>query len=367
VSSVKIKMASKEDRRMRLTICIPTLNRGSFIGATLESIVSQATDEVEIVVMDGGSTDHTQQVVSDFQRRFPSLRYLRKDFESTGLNPPTTPAARFDRDCSLAVELAEGEYCWLFADDDLLKPGAIQTVLNATREQYGLIIVNAEVRSPDLARVLWPRILRITADRVYRPSENQSLFVDVGNFLSFLGCVVIKRQLWMAREKEKYFGSGFVHVGVIFQSPVPEDALVISESLISIRYGNMLWGPRRFQIWMFDWPDLIWSFPHYSELAKSRVCPREPWHSVKTLLLLRAEGAFSPTEYSRIEPHLRSKRERFVAKLIALSPGILLNFLGVLFCSVIHPRSTIALVDLINSPYYFRNRWKRFLRHKKGE
>ncbi len=48
-------MESKEGRRKRLTICIPTLNRGSFIGATLESIVSQATDEVEILVMDGGS------------------------------------------------------------------------------------------------------------------------------------------------------------------------------------------------------------------------------------------------------------------------------------------------------------------------
>jgi glycosyltransferase involved in cell wall biosynthesis len=352
---------------MRLTICIPTLNRGSFIGATLESIVAQATDEVEILVMDGGSTDRTQQVVSDFQRRFRSLRYIRKDFESAGLNPPTTSSAGFDRDCNRAMELAEGEYCWLFSDDDLLKPGAIQTVLNATRKQYGLIIVNAEVRSANLGRMLGPRRLLLTADRVYKPSENQNLFVDVGDFLSFLGCVVIKRRLWIAREKEKYVGSGFVHAGIIFQTPIPEDVLVISEPLISIRYGNALWGPRRFQIWMFDWPDLIWSFPHYSELAKSRVYPREPWHSVKTLLLLRAEGAFSPAEYSRIETHLRSKFERFVAKLIALFPGTPLNFLGAVYCSLIHRDSAIALVDLMSSPYYFRNRWKRLFRRKKGE
>ena len=263
------------------------------------------------------------------------------------------------------MELAEGEYCWLFSDDDLLKPGAIQKVLNATREQYGLIIVNAEVRSPDLDRVLKPRRLRITLDRVYKPSENESLFVDIGDYLSFLGCVVIKRRLWMAREKKKYFGSGFVHAAVILQSPLPEDALVISDPLILVRYGNALWGPRSFQIWMFDWPDLIWSFPHYSELAKSRVYPREPWRSVKTLLLLRAEGAFSTTEYSRIDPYLRSTRERSVAKLIALIPGTLLNSLGVIYCSLLHPGSGHARVGLINSPYYFRNRWKQFFRGRK--
>ncbi len=264
------------------------------------------------------------------------------------------------------MELAEGEYCWLFADDDLLKPGAIQTVLNATREQYGLIIVNGEYRSPDLARVLKPRMLRLTADRSYGPTDNQSLFVDVRESFGFLGCFVIKRRLWMAREKEKYVGSGFVHVGVIFQSPLPEDALVISKPLISIRYGNATWGPRRFQIWMFDWPDLIWSFPHYSELAKSQVYPREPWRSVKTLLILRAQAAFSRTEYSGVESHLTSKSARLITKLIALFPGALLNFLGVVYCSVIHPRSAMVLVDLINSPYYFRNRWKQFFRRKKG-
>jgi glycosyltransferase involved in cell wall biosynthesis len=344
-----------EGRKTRLSICIPTLNRASFIGATLESIVSQATDEVEILVMDGGSTDHTPQVVSGFQRRFPSLRYVRENSESAGLNPPTTSSAGCDRDCDRAVGLAEGEYCWLFADDDIVKPGAIERVLEATREGYGLIIVNGEYRSPDLARVLRPRLHRLNADRVYKPSESQSLFADVGEALSFLGCVVIKRRLWMARERVKYVGSGFIHVGVIFQSPLPEDVLVISERLISLRYGNALWGPRRFQIWMFDWPDLVWSFPHYSEWAKSQVCPREPWHSIKMLLLLRAEGSFSPNEYFRIEPYLRSKSERFVAKLIVLFPGSLLNFLGVVYCSLLHPASTLALVDLVNSPYYFRN------------
>jgi abequosyltransferase len=107
-----------ETPEIRLSICIPTLNRGCFIGATLESIVSQSTDEVEIVIVDGGSTDNTQQVVENFQQRFRRLRYFRNEADSGSSNTPSPSGAGFDRDCNRAVESAVGEYCWLFTDDD---------------------------------------------------------------------------------------------------------------------------------------------------------------------------------------------------------------------------------------------------------
>ncbi len=330
-----------------LSICIATFNRGTFIGATLESIVGQATDEVEIVIVDSGSTGHTAQVVQKYQQRFPRLRYVRQE-ENQGV----------DRDFNRAVELAQGDFCWLFTDDDLLKVGAIPKALEAIRQGYGLIIVNAEVRGPDLTRVLRSRLHRINSDRVYKPTENELLFTDVAYYLSFIGGVVIRKQLWLAREKEPYFGSLFIHVGVIFQSPLPEDTLVIAEPLVSIRYGNAMWSPRRFEIWMFKWPDLVWSFPHYSDSAKSRVWPRAPWRSIKALLLLRAEGAFSWREYSRLESHLSSWLDRLVAKLIARLPGPPLNLLGVLYYSLMHPSPGMALVDLLNSPFYLGNRLK---------
>ena len=89
---------------IRLSVCIPTYNFGRFIGETLESIVRQATEEVEIVVLDGGSTDNTTEVVEGFRDAFPRLRYYRQDFKGG-----------IDRDMAKSVELARGEYCWLFS------------------------------------------------------------------------------------------------------------------------------------------------------------------------------------------------------------------------------------------------------------
>ncbi len=49
-----------------LSICIATYNRAEYIGETLESIIPQVTDEVEIVIVDGASTDNTSSVVKHY-------------------------------------------------------------------------------------------------------------------------------------------------------------------------------------------------------------------------------------------------------------------------------------------------------------
>lgn len=50
-----------------LSVCIPTYNFGAFIGDAIESVLRGPLQQLEIVVLDGGSTDGTAAVVADFQ------------------------------------------------------------------------------------------------------------------------------------------------------------------------------------------------------------------------------------------------------------------------------------------------------------
>jgi abequosyltransferase len=337
--------------KVALSICIATYNRAAFIGATLESIVVQATEQVEVVVLDGGSTDNTEEVVQRYQSDFPRLRYFRQKTKM-GL----------DQDFASAVQLAQGEYCWLFSDDDLLKPGAIQTVLEAIPGQFALIIANAEIRDANLSRLLEPKKLPLGADKVYTPQDHAHLLADCGRYLSFIGCVIIRNQVWREREKERYFGSYFVHVGVIFQSPLPQDALVIAEPLISIRYGNAMWIAKYFEVWMFKWPDLIWSFTAYPDWAKRRVCPREPWRNIARLLIHRAKGAYTISAYVEwLEPRLESLWTRAASKAVAYFPGRIANFLGFVYYSIFStdPARSLVVLDMMNSPFYYWGWHKR--------
>src|SRR5258708_30245416 len=99
---------------IELSICICTFNRGDCIGETLESIITQATDAVEIIVVDGGSTDATADVVRDWQRRFPRLPYQRQKGNGG-----------FHRDLVEAVDPGDGRYLWVYSGDGPIKPRAL--------------------------------------------------------------------------------------------------------------------------------------------------------------------------------------------------------------------------------------------------
>ena len=66
-------------------------------------------------------------------------------------------------------------------------------MLDAIKGDYGLIIPNAEVRNADLSKLLQPQRLPLVKDRIYKSSEGSLLLADVANYLTFIGCVIIKR------------------------------------------------------------------------------------------------------------------------------------------------------------------------------
>ena len=165
--------------------------------------------------------------------------------------------------------------------------------------------------------------------------------------LSYVGATIIKKAVWASRDVKKYFGTGFVHVGVIFDRPVNGDILVTAVPLVSIRHGNAQWGRRAFKIWMFDWPRLVWSFSTISEHAKIATCPKEPWNRLKTLLAQRAVGNYSIHEYRAfLKERLRSRAGRLLAAIVARIPRSLLYVPAYLYARMKLRDSEIFVFDL---------------------
>lgn len=324
-----------------LSICIPTLNRAAFIGETLESIASQLEPNVEIVIVDGGSGDGTDRVVAPFLERYPCIRYIRRGEGVAASN------AGFDRDCSHAVEVSRGSHCWLMTDDDVLKPGAVARVLAQVQAGHDLVIVSCEVRDLQLRRALVASRPGFDHDRVFTAAEWDDFFRGVVVHLTFVGAVVVRRSLWLERNPESFFGTGFVHVGVLFREPITGTAVVLSEPLIVIRNGNGQWNTRAFDIFMLRWPQLLWSFDGVSDAAKRAVTPREPWRLLRVLLLQRAFGRFSLRDYDTVRDRLEPGWKRAVARVIARLPLTLLYWPAWLYGHAKHadPRYFVDTLD----------------------
>ena len=325
---------------IKLSICIATYSRGRFIGETLDSILCQMAPDIELIVVDGASPDNTSEVMAQYLSRYPKIRYFREPVNSG-----------IDVDYDKAVGYASGDYCWLMTDDDLLKPGAISRVVGSVNDNLDLIIVNSEVRSADFSTVLRKRSLHFEDDREYGAEDGERFFSEIANYLSFIGCVVIRRDLWLARNRTFYYGTLFVHVGVIFQYQAITKALVIADPLITIRYGNAMWSARGFEIWLYKWPRLIWSFSDFSDRSKSLVRPSKPWGRLDKLILYRAMGAYTRVECRDMFPNKGYELSKVMPFMIAIFPISLTNTLASIYCLLGHRKASITIYDLARSQH----------------
>lgn len=93
-----------------LTIIIPIYNVEAYVGECIHSVcrAAEGHDDIEVVVVDDGSPDHSADIVRDLQCRYPSLRLVSQ--ENRGLG-----GAR-----NRGVEEAHGRFMWFVDSDDTL-------------------------------------------------------------------------------------------------------------------------------------------------------------------------------------------------------------------------------------------------------
>lgn len=101
--------------RPRFTVFIPTYNRADLIRRALESIERQTCRDLEVVIVDDGSTDATEDTVSDW-RTSTSLpvQYIRQD--NAGKHAAHNTGVRH----------ARGELFVVLDSDDMLAPNALE-------------------------------------------------------------------------------------------------------------------------------------------------------------------------------------------------------------------------------------------------
>ena len=330
-----------------LTICIATYNRADFLADTLKTIVSQlgVFNDVELLVVDGNSSDHTEAVVKSYQTVCRNLSYIKLE-EKGGV----------DKDFDIAVQRSSGRYCWLFTDDDLLKDGAVSKVRSAILTGAELIVVNLEICDYDLKRVLNKNSLQLDVDLQtdLSPSGRESFFKLCATHITFIGAIVIKKTAWIEFSREIFYGTRFIHVGVISTLRDNTRVMILAEPIIKIRLGNAEWSNITFYVWTHLWPKLIWSFPNLSVDCKKAICLFEPWKSITFLLWSRALGTYSIQQYIK---HISPKSislYKLLALMIAFLPQLILRGIYYIYATI---RDDQLILYHLNDGGKSRNSW----------
>jgi abequosyltransferase len=221
---------------IKLSICIPTYNFGKYIGQTLDSILIQRRDDIEIVIGDGDSTDNTEEIVNDYSSRFPNIKYYK--FEKKG---------GIDLDLVKTIEMAKGEYCWLLSSDDVLDVGAIAKVIKEIRLGCSIYLCNrfeCDEKLKNSSAQFW--LAKKVKDRTFHFSRHGELLSylmasqSLGALFSFMSAIIVKRSTWLGSENaQSLMGSNYAHVHRIFSIALKGGSLrYIQEPLILARFGN---------------------------------------------------------------------------------------------------------------------------------
>ncbi|MCZ4498659.1 MAG: hypothetical protein JWQ74_1212 [Marmoricola sp.] len=102
-----------------ISVVVPVFDVATYVGQAIASVLDQEGVELEVLVVDDGSTDGTLDVVRRISRADPRVRLLRQ--KHAGPN-----AAR-----NLALASARGEFLAFLDGDDLLLPGAYRDLMTS--------------------------------------------------------------------------------------------------------------------------------------------------------------------------------------------------------------------------------------------
>ena len=122
---------------MKFSIVIPIYNVEKYIRECLDSIVIQLKEDIEIILVDDGSTDGTETICDDFLKKDERIRVVHK--ENGGLSD-----AR-----NAGIDVATGEYLVFVDGDDYLEPNAYEMMI-AEMQDPEVSLVAAGIITEDI-------------------------------------------------------------------------------------------------------------------------------------------------------------------------------------------------------------------------
>jgi abequosyltransferase len=195
VKDMAISQCQQND--ILLSICILSYNQAPEMERLLNSLASQVSDEVEVIIRDDSTNNETELLVERFSRVFP-IRYFHGEKEG------------IDRTVIFLTNEAKGEFVWWLGDDDVL-PGGVATVLDVIKQVPDVVFIWANYRLVNDIKLA----IDLQGSRSFK-SKNELLELG-GAALGFVSATVFKRKMALTGidGSKRYAGSLFSNLYLV--------------------------------------------------------------------------------------------------------------------------------------------------------
>ncbi len=156
---------------IKVSVIIPIYNSKDYIAKCLDSLLEQTLKEIEIICVNDGSTDNSQEILEKYASKHDNIIILNKENGGCG-------SAR-----NLGIDNARGEYIEFIDSDDQIRPDTIEKLYLSAKKYNSDLVVCGMNRIDDVTGKL------ITSDMVNVKKEfinveesdlNDLLFINPG-------------------------------------------------------------------------------------------------------------------------------------------------------------------------------------------
>lgn len=120
-----------------LTVLLAVYNGERYVGATIESVLSQSYRDFEFLILDDGSKDGTPKVLQTWADRDNRIRLLRHDNSGVGFT------------LNRGLNEARGERIAIIEADDLMLPGRLEKQMAFMTENPECVLVGSQLQIID--------------------------------------------------------------------------------------------------------------------------------------------------------------------------------------------------------------------------
>lgn len=105
-----------------ISVLVPLYNVAPYLSTCIDSIINQTYSNLEILLVDDGSTDESGSICDSYAAKDKRIRVIHKKNEGQAV-------AR-----NLCIEKASGEYLLFVDSDDIITPDHIETLYNLVKK-----------------------------------------------------------------------------------------------------------------------------------------------------------------------------------------------------------------------------------------
>lgn len=115
-----------------ISVIVPAYNAGKTLYKCLDSVIGQTYKDLEIIIVDDGSTDNTAEIMKGYAKQYSNIRCIHQ--ENAGVS----------RARNIGIENSVGEYLYFIDADDHIEDDTFKLLIDADK-RHALDIVASEI------------------------------------------------------------------------------------------------------------------------------------------------------------------------------------------------------------------------------